>query len=173
VQRWIRVTAQVQVSDGGDPIVLNGVIGDITERKRREEDLLKTQQRLLEAQAIAHLGSFEYDLTTRHAVWSDEQYRIFRRDPVGPAPHFDDILACVHPEDAAATQQAFAAALEREEDFEHEHRLRHQDGQVRWVRDMAHPYHDAEGRVVRYLGTTRTLPIRNSPNTPCSRSTSG
>ncbi|MFM8444630.1 MAG: PAS domain-containing protein [Methylococcus sp.] len=158
--RWIRVAAQIRVSTGGDPNRLDGVVGDITERKQREEGLLKAQQRLAEAQAIAQIGSFDYDLATRQAVWSDEQYRIFRRDPAGPAPHFDDILACVHPEDMAATREAFATALEREADFEHEHRLRHQDGQVRWVRDVAHPCRNAAGRLVRYLGTTQDITDR-------------
>jgi len=152
--RWVRSSAQVRYSAAGLPLSLDGVVGDITERKQSEEALAGASRRLVEAQAIAHLGSYDYDVATRQAVWSEEEYRIFGMDPAGPPPAFEDILARVHPDDAEATREAYEAALAIGTDFEHEHRLLLPDGRQRWVRDMARPRHDARGQIVRFIGTT-------------------
>ena len=51
-----------------------------------EEALEHTRNQLIEAQKIAHLGSFEYDAFTQTTLWSEEEYRIYGLDPTGPSP---------------------------------------------------------------------------------------
>ena len=75
---------------------------DTTERSRAEEELRRTYDTLVQAQKIAHLGSFEYVAATQTTVWSEEEYRIYGLDPTKPSPTYDEMLAtCIHPEDAA------------------------------------------------------------------------
>ena len=134
---------------------------DITARKRAEDVLWKTQNRLAEAQKIAHLGSFEYDVATQQTVWSDEEYRIYGLEPAQPSPAYDRLLAqCIHPDDVALLHQTFTTALQRGSVYELEHRIVRPDGRVRWVYDLAHPHFDANGQLVRYIGTTLDITER-------------
>lgn len=79
--------------------ILEGSILDITERKQSEVNLLASKQELLEAQRIAHLGSWDLDLQTGKGNWSDESYRIFGFEPGAFEPTFNIFIASVHPED--------------------------------------------------------------------------
>jgi signal transduction histidine kinase len=110
---------------------------------------------LEEGQRIAHVGSFEYLVETNELVWSEEQYRIFGRDPSGPPPSYEDTLTkLVHPEDASRVDAAFRGAMGRVVDLECEHRVIWPDGTVRWVKSRALPHFDETGVLVRYVGAT-------------------
>lgn len=138
-----------------------GLIRDITERKRAEEELLRTRNTLVEAQRIAHLGSFEYVTANQTTVWSEEEYHIYGLDPAGPSPAYDEMLAkCIHPADAALLHQTFTHAMHQQGIYELDHRVVRPDGSVRWVQDRAHPYFDAQGKLVRYVGTTLDITER-------------
>jgi PAS domain S-box-containing protein len=144
----------------GEPM-LYGVVRDISERKAAEEALMETRRSLLEAQKIAHLGSFEYDAKTRKTLWSEEEYRIYGLDPAGPSPGYEDMLArCIHPEDAALLHANFVKARESLTTYELEHRIVRPDGSVRWVYDRAEPHIDAEGKLIRYVGVTLDITER-------------
>jgi PAS domain S-box-containing protein len=139
----------------GQPLRMLGTHTDITAQKEAEEALGRTRDSLAEAQRISHLGSFEYDAATRQTVWSDEEYRIYGLDPAGPSPVYEAMLAqCIHPEDRDRLHQTFSAALASRSSYELEHRIVRPDGTVRWVYDLAQPYCDTQGALVRYIGTT-------------------
>ena len=78
---------------------------DITEQKRTEQALREKELRLREAQEIAHIGSWNWDLQTGELAWSDEMYRIHQADPKS---HGNDVQALlqqmIHPEDVQRTQ---------------------------------------------------------------------
>ena len=160
--KWILDRGTVMERDAdGKPLRMLGTLTDITAQKLAEEALRQTQQRLAEAQAIAHLGSFEYDAATRQTGWSDEEYRIYGLDPTGDSPVYDDLLArCIHPADVDLLQRTFCAALEQAGVFELEHRILRPDGSVRWVYDLAHPVCAADGHLVRYVGVTLDITER-------------
>ncbi len=134
---------------------------DITAHKRAEAALQKTHTTLLEAQKIAHLGSFEYVAATRTTVWSEEEYRIYGLGPTGPSPAYDELLARhVHPDDAALLHESFTKALQICSVYEFEHRIVRPDGSERWVHDLAYPYFDGQGELLRYVGTTMDITER-------------
>ena len=155
------------VSVSGVPFEFKGEQGalvfvrDITERKRAEEALQRTHNTLVEAQRIAHLGSFEYVAATRTTVWSEEEYRIYGLDPTQPSPTYDALLAaCIHPSDAALLHESFTTAMQSRSLYELEHRIVRPDGSVRWVYDLAHPYFGAQGELLRYVGATLDITER-------------
>jgi len=84
---------------------------DITERKQAEEKLLASRQELLEAQRIAHLGSWDLDLQTGKGNWSDESYRIFGFEPGAFEPTFNRFMDSVHPEDRKTVEGYFPDML--------------------------------------------------------------
>ena len=119
-------------------------------------DLSRAQERLLEAQALAHLGSWEYDTVEDRLVWSDEAYRIFGQ-PIGTPLDLGDFLAMVHPEDREAVSAAYQQSLTVVAPYQIEHRICRADGSERWVRERAVHLTDASGRVIRSLGTVHDI----------------
>ena len=145
----------------GKPIRFVGTIMDITERKRKEDDLNKMKNILSESEGIAHMGTFEYVTDTNATLWSEGEYRIYGLNPEGPAPTYDVMLVkSFHPDDAALLHQTFTAAIQSGSVYELEHRIVRPDGGVRWVYDRANPYFDQNGTLVRYVGSTLDITER-------------
>jgi PAS domain S-box-containing protein len=159
--RWIQDVGTPRYNSRG---IFLGYIGhclDITDRKEAEEALQRTHNTLVEAQKIAHLGSFEYGAVTQTTVWSEEEYRIYGLDPAGPSPTYDEMLnTCVHPDDAALLHESFTKAMQSCSVYELDHRIVRPDGSVRWVYDLAYPYLDEQGKLLRYVGTTLDITSR-------------
>ena len=59
----------------------------------------ESEERLAEAQEMAHIGNWEWDIATDKAYWSEEMYRIFKRDPQKLAPSLKEYLSYIHPDD--------------------------------------------------------------------------
>ena len=157
---WAGQVVRLPLVAGEEPAVL-AVVWDVTERWQAERELEQARSRLAEAQAIAHLGSFEYDAATRQTRWSAEEYRIYGLDPAGDSPVYDDMLArLIHPDDADLLHRTFSAALEQGAVYELEHRIVRPDGTIRWVYDLARPHFDARGQLARYVGATLDITER-------------
>ena len=86
---------------GGEIYAVGGVATDITDRKRADDALHRERRQLAEAQAVAKLGSWEWDLATGVVEWSDEQYRIYGLEPGAGHPPLEEFIELVHPEDRA------------------------------------------------------------------------
>ena len=137
-----------------------GMVLDITERKRSENELMASNL-LAEAQKIAHMGSFEYIAATQTTVWSEEEYRLYGLDPTGPSPTYEEMLEkCIHPDDKERLHEVFTQAMRNQGKYELEHRIVRPEGDVRWVYDRAHPYFDDQGKLLRYVGMTLDITER-------------
>jgi PAS domain S-box-containing protein len=108
--------------------------------------------RLAEAQAIAQVGSFEWDLENDSVAWSDEMYRIVGHEPQSFPVDLARVLAAVHPEDREFVGEASRRTVEKDVPLDAGCRVVRPDGQVRWIK--------AKGRVykrnrtpVRLVGT--------------------
>ena len=147
------VRADVAVSAirdaGGRLTEALAIINDISQLRR-------AQERLLEAQALAHLGSWEYDPVADRLLWSDEAYRLFGL-PLGTPLDLGAFLDLVHPEDREAVSVAYQQSLTRLAPYEIEHRIRRADGSERWVRERAVHLTDPKGEVSRSLGTVHDI----------------
>ena len=82
----------------GKNVVLS-ISRDITERKKAEEELKKSERSLAEAQHIAHIGSWEWNIQTGELSWSDELYSIFGVNPNTFTPNFNSFITFIHPDD--------------------------------------------------------------------------
>jgi PAS domain S-box-containing protein len=126
-------------------------VHDITERKNAEEQLRKRGKQLAHAQAIAQLGSWDWDIETNELTGSDEMYRIYGFELNTPLTT-GMILSRIHPDDAALLRTAIDDAVIRGEDFSVEHRVVRAPGDIRHVRSQGRVVKDADGKPTMIIG---------------------
>ncbi|MGB5096322.1 MAG: PAS domain-containing protein [Porticoccaceae bacterium] len=154
--RWLLERGAVARDTDGRPLHMLGVVQDIDDNKRTQLALARSEQRLREAQSLAHIGNWESDLTTGELFWSEEIFRIFGLDPASSVPSADSFHAAVHPDDLelvlASTRRSTKSGI-----HDLTHRILRPDGTVRYVDTLAYAERNADGRVVRLIGTTQDV----------------
>jgi len=128
----------------------------------RTVELDKSMAMLDRSQAIAHVGSWELDLTANRLIWSDEVYRIFGIEPQAFGASYEAFLDSVHPDDRATVNNAYTASVqENKECYGIEHRIvRRDNGEVRLVLEKCEHQRDASGKIVRSLGMVQDITER-------------
>jgi PAS domain S-box-containing protein len=130
-----------------------GILTDIEDRKRTEEELKRTEAWLRETQALAHAGSFVWDVRTRGALYiSDEWYRIFGFDPEEGGNAWERRFQRAYPEDRVKWQAAIEQAIRDKADYALEVRLLLPDGTAKHVNIFGHPVLNAAGEAVQFMG---------------------
>lgn len=172
-QRWILARGRHRLNNSGQATIMEGIVQDITWRKKTEAALQKSEQRLAAAQELAHLGSWELDLPDNRLVWSDEVYRIFGLEPREFSASYEAFLEAVHPDDRAAVDAAYSESLrEGRESYEIEHRVvRGGTGEVRIVHEKCHHVRDGLGRVVKSIGMVQDITERRKAETELLKAT--
>jgi diguanylate cyclase (GGDEF)-like protein/PAS domain S-box-containing protein len=139
-----------------------GIDRDVTERSQVELALRQSESNLAEAQHIAHLGSWEWDMPHGRLHWSDEIYRIFGLSAERFEPTYEAFLQAVHPDDRARVEQAVRETLEQSKPYGMEHRIVLPDGSERVVHERGEVMCDAEGHPVRMVGTAQDITERKA-----------
>jgi two-component system, cell cycle sensor histidine kinase and response regulator CckA len=127
------------------------IANDVTERKRSAEALQRSETSLAAAQRIAHLGSWELDLSnpddlnSNELRWSNETYRIFGLEPQAATATNELFFKHVHPDDRQRITEAVSQALQKRQSYDLEHRIVRSSGEERMVRVRAEFAFD-EGR---------------------------
>jgi PAS domain S-box-containing protein len=133
---------------------------DITERKQAEDALKEIErvksellERMNEAQHIAMIGSWEWDLQTDLVWWSDETYRIFGVTPKDYIPGFEANGKFIHPDDFARLRKSFRHSFQTGEPFDTEVRLVAADGLLKHCHGKGKILYDDCGQGIRFIGT--------------------
>ncbi|MDO8350385.1 MAG: PAS domain S-box protein, partial [Gallionella sp.] len=122
-----------------------------------EEEVVKRTARLTEAQRIAHLGNWEWDIVSNMLDWSDEIYRIFGLTPQQFGATYDAFLHAVHPEDRQSVDEGVRDALEKNIPYSLDHRILLPDGSVRYVHEQAEVLRAEDGQPVKMRGTVQDI----------------
>ncbi len=165
--RLLHEEAVVVRDTTGAPVRYVGSTQDITERvavekerTRLEEGLRRSERNLAEAQRVAHIGSWEWDLVTGLAQRSDELHRIFGVEPGTIPGTTDAFLACVHPDDQARVEASERAAISDGGQHALDYRVVRPDGTVRLVHEQGETIRDASGHPVQMVGTVQDITER-------------
>jgi PAS domain S-box-containing protein len=135
---------------------------DVTERRRFEEVLRARDVQLQEAQMLANLGSWEWDLRTNARTWSEQLWRIFGlRSEQMPAA-FDGFYPLVHPDDRERAAQLARDALRAGDSCENQFRIVRPDGAVRTLHNQARIDRDGSGKAVRVIGVCQDITERKA-----------
>src|ERR1700760_4229763 len=149
--RTVHALGSVKRDAMGRPYEMFGTVQDITDRKRGEDVLKRTQFYLSEGERIAHIGSWAFNESGHY--WSDELYKIYGLDPKNGAPTVEQYLALIHPQDRASMAETIRIMQEQRRGHDLIERIVRPDGQVRYVRAVAVPVVE-EGVFNGFIGTT-------------------
>ena len=172
--RWFLVRTAPLRNEQGIVIKWYGVSVDIEDRKRAEEALRSSEMeqrhiaaqlereraRLVEAQEVAKLGSWEAELQSLNVIWSEQTHRIFETDPSRFHPTRQKFREFIHPEDRAKVDAAFVASLDKRSPSTVEYRIVMPDGRLKILEERWRAFHDEEGKPIRVAGTCREITER-------------
>src|SRR6266576_4470963 len=126
---------------------------EITERKEAEQALLSSEAQLKQAQAIAHLGSYEIDVLTGTSRWSDEIFRILGLNPQNGAwARKDFVERIADPEDRQYAMERYDQLVRDGRPYNIQYRIIRPDGSIRFVQSMAEAIRNTDGALVRFSG---------------------
>jgi PAS domain S-box-containing protein len=152
------------VKDASGQIVeIIGTTMDVTERKRVEDSLRRSESHLAEAQKLTHTGSWAWRSTNRNAVHlSGEWYRIYGFDPTEGAPTWEKYFERVHPEDRLELKNTIELAIVEKADYDMEFRILLPNGTVKWIYTVGHPILSEAGELEQFAGSSTDITERKS-----------
>jgi PAS domain S-box-containing protein len=151
--KHLRVVGRPSENEGRLEFV--GAVTDVSERKRADETLRRSEGYLAEAQRLTRTGSWAWNVAARRSLyWSQENYHLFGFDPEDGIPSDDAFYERIHPEDRDRVREAaFLEKPNEGSDFEVDFRIVLPDGAIRYARSTGHPVFSAAGEIVEYIGT--------------------
>jgi two-component system, cell cycle sensor histidine kinase and response regulator CckA len=163
---WVAWRNKVIYDDDGNISGLLCTGYDITERKRAEkilseqtEKLDKAYQQLSQninilnqAQVIAHIGYFDYELDKQKVYWADEIYRIVGKDPHSFTPDYDSFFELMLPEDRVKAEEIYIKSLQNKTVFSFEARIQIRDGSIKHIQTSGQNEFDPSGDPIRTVG---------------------
>src|ERR1700747_1342944 len=184
--RLIRPSGEIRIvysrgdltrEESGRPYEMFGTCQDITEQKRPEEelqvlyrDLQESKASLDEAQRVAHIGSWVWDLEKNHVTYSDEYYRIFGLTPTKGPIEIATVREMIHPEDREYVFRIAEEAIRAGERADCEHRIVRPDGEIRIVHSLGDLKKDASGRPYQMFGVSQDVTDRKHAEEALRRS---
>jgi PAS domain S-box-containing protein len=151
----VEVNAMI-IDYDGEKVIFSSV-RDITKRQEAEQALLISESRLKEAQRIAHLGSWEWDISTDRVFWSDELYLIYGYEPQEISPDYGLIVDAMHPDSKKEFLDAIDAALKRKRPFEMDYDFFRKDGTVASLHTIGKAHFDVDGKPTRMFGIVQDI----------------
>jgi len=148
------------VSADGHSREILGVATDISDRRQVEEQLRRSEAYLLEAQRIAHVGSWEFDVATQKITWSAETFRMFGRDPAQQEPTYKELIQSIHCDDRDRYKAILRRTIKQVQPFELENRVLRPDNSMVYVLVKGQPILDETGKLLSFLGTVLDITSR-------------
>ncbi len=134
-----------------------GFVRDISTRRQAEETLKHKTTQLVEAQRLAHIGSWEWDVPAKKFEWSDELYRIYGSAPKEFEPNYENFLKFIHPDDREYVNDTVQLSLKDQQPFSLFHKAIRTDGIVRVLSVTGKVFTDNKGNTIKMSGTAQDV----------------
>jgi PAS domain S-box-containing protein len=131
---------------------LDGVIFDITKRKKAEQALRRSEQRLRLAQTSAGAGVWDWDIATGKLEWSEELFDLFGLDPTKHEASFETWRSILHPDDKRIAEERIERTIKSHAPHKSEYRIVLESGRVRWISSLGDTIYDDQGKPQRMSG---------------------
>lgn len=136
--------------DGKDQYLV--LYQDITKRRQAEISLLRSNERLLIAQAAAKAGMWDWDIVTGHIDWSDSLYELFGLSPLNSDASFEAWKNVIHPDDREIAGKRIDETLQQKKELNSDYRVVLPDGRIRWINAVGKGEYDEHGQPLRMIG---------------------
>jgi PAS domain S-box-containing protein len=151
------------IKDENDNLIGFSILSrDITDRKRAEESLMRSEERYALAQRAANIGSWDWNIITGDLHWSDTIEPLFGFEKGEFGATYEAFLESVHPDDREFVQDSVNACVEEGKEYSIEHRIVWPDGTIRWVSEMGDVMRNSEGKAVRMLGIVQDITLNKT-----------
>jgi PAS domain S-box-containing protein len=137
-----------------------GLAAVALQRRQSEKALLASEERLREAERVAHLGHYEIDVASGEAVWSDETFRIFGMSPESEAPNVETYRDMIYEEDRTKVYDHFNSCVQERGTFDLVYRIVTVDGDIRYVHSLGQAVEDPRTGEVKVFGTFQDVTER-------------
>jgi PAS domain S-box-containing protein len=156
--KWIRNYESVFKRDlNGIPSELIAISLDIDKEKTIAEQLKDSEAQLLEAQAIAHLGNWSWDIKTNQISWSDELYRIFEIEKEKETLTLEKYSAMLHPEDRDFVLKTIQEAIATASSYNFYHKLLLKNGEIKTIHSRGEVLQNNAGEAYKLFGTAQDV----------------
>jgi len=144
----------------GQVVKITGTDQDITEQKQIEAELMKRDSELVEAQHLALMGNWEWDIPTNNTTWSDALYEIYGIKRGDTQPSLEGYIQVVHPDDREYVARLAEAAVRDGRGYSYEHRVLRPDKTIRHHHVKVKVVLGPEGRPIKLFGTAQDITDR-------------
>jgi PAS domain S-box-containing protein len=148
------------INVGGRPLAAYVMYRDITEEKRLEDELRRSEAYLVAGQRLSHTGSWARRIATGDIYWSEEAFRIFGLEPTKSTVREELVARLWHPDDRDRAEATIAAAIRDKRAFDMDVRIVRRDGSIRHVHTRGRPVLDESGEVVELMGVVMDVTDR-------------
>lgn len=155
---WILSRGVVKFDKTGKPVRMIGTHTDITEKKEAQDKLIESQKSLAQAQRIAHVGSWEWDILTNKLEWSDEVFSILGETPDSFKPDFHKFLSYISEGDVKKVNENIENSLKNKNiPYDVEHEIIRKDGTQRYVHEKGDISYDSALKPISMIGTIQDI----------------
>lgn len=157
---WMHISARgiLEHDADGTPIAFRGTVQDVTEQQALLQELQEKERLYREAQRIARMGSWGYEIGASETYWSEQLLRIYGLDEQAGLRNRDDMRRYTLPEDLQLVSSVMDDALARGDDeFQLRYRIRTPQGELKYLHSRGTFIRDAAGKPVRVAGTVQDI----------------
>ncbi len=150
---WVSASYSPHRDAGGEIVGVIGMVRDVTERVQAEETIRTRERQLAEAQRVAQLGSWEWDVPADTVFWSDELCRICGIRPSAAPANLEAVLHLVHPEDRVMVEREITTAIRDLRPIAFDARFLRPSGSPRILQARGRVVSDEAGNALRLVAT--------------------
>ncbi len=157
---WVDISiATVETGNKIHPLHIT-MVEDITERKEIEEDIIKNQQNFEEAEKLAKIGSWEYNIETSEIKWSKGHYALFELENETSDILYGKYRSACHPDDFHIIDEMRENAIKTGKGFSYEYRVIGKSGNIKNIACLGEVVRNAEGKIIGLKGTGQDITAR-------------